>query len=340
MPPKPTPEQLALRGFIKRVEDNPADTEAWLGYGKLLAAKRDVRAESIQRWHEKHDFDAFVIERAGDLFGEYATDVGPEKLFRVTWHMGFVKGIRVCVPGGGNREKVQARLSGLLKQPVFMLMREFRVELLGGGSTYWYTLQIRPTSIHNIRTIGFEGIVDTDDRWSADLEIDWTNFAGGGMDNSKWGGSSQDARGPSGLERIELAGRFRIPTWKGSVGNCIPPQLRELVLMSDNFIPGDVSALATWQLPKLERLEIWFQSKISYANEDDLARLFAAPWPALRVLALGCTWADDVVEALVKSPLLDQLTELDLGHNDLSEAHVKALAERAPNLRLRHGSSS
>jgi hypothetical protein len=337
MPPKPTPEQLALRGFVQRLEQNIDDTEAWLGYAKLLSAKRDARGEAIVRWHEKRGFDAYVAQRSGDLFGEYASDVGPDKLFRPTWYMGYVRGLTVSVPRGANREKTQARLGGLLKQPIFMFMREFRVELIGGGRTLNWLDQIRPTSSHHIRTIGFAAINEGADRWTADLDIEYTAFKSVDMDMSQYGGAAQETRGLSGMQRLELTGRFRPLPWS-RIGSWIPTQLRELLLESDNFIPGDVAALATWRLPTLERLELIFQSKNSYADADDLARLFAASWPALRVLTIRCNWVDDLIEALLEGPLLRQLTELNVQPSDLSEAQMTSLTERAPNVQLRHGS--
>jgi hypothetical protein len=153
MPPKPTPEQLALRGFVQRLERNFDDTEAWMGYAKLLTAKRDARGELIMRWHEKRDFDAFVAQHAAELFGAAAADVGNDRMFRLAWHMGYVLGITVAVPRGATHDAVQNKLGALLKQPVFMFMQRLHVELLGGGATKGWLEQIRPTSLAYLKEI-------------------------------------------------------------------------------------------------------------------------------------------------------------------------------------------
>lgn len=110
--------------------------------------------------------------------------------------------------------------------------------------------------------------------------------------------------------------------------------------------PG-AAAIADTALPKLERLRLGLNrltyrslarfSKLPRLRVLDLAQnqlgpaaieaLGKAPLPALRELDLsGCTVTDDMLVALLASPLVKQLAWLDLGHNALGAAAAKALA--------------
>jgi hypothetical protein len=88
----------------------------------------------------------------------------------------------------------------------------------------------------------------------------------------------------------------------------------------------DVCAL---ELPELEYLEIW-PGRDEYGGnssiEDVMPIISGEAFPKLKYLGLrNCEYADDIASALVKSPLLERLIELDFSLGTLSDEGVAKL---------------
>ncbi|MCX5746973.1 MAG: hypothetical protein NT062_31265 [Proteobacteria bacterium] len=151
------------------------------------------------------------------------------------------------------------------------------------------------------------------------------------------------------LEELTFDGPIR-----GQLGTLTLPSLRALVLRSDQL--DDLASLVGGPWPRLAHLELSFGASSTIAWPE---LLVDAAFPALTHLALRDAPDDDIVEALVASPLLERLTSLDLsgtfttrgveplgahaarfGHlatlelsrSHLTAAMVAALRARLPNL--------
>ena len=86
-------------------------------------------------------------------------------------------------------------------------------------------------------------------------------------------------------------------------------------------------------MPKIEHLEIYYGDD-DYGAECTIKHvkplLARTDLPALRRLALAnAMFADDIAEALPASPLVKQLTHLDLSQGILSDAGVQHLLDHA-----------
>ncbi len=105
--------------------------------------------------------------------------------------------------------------------------------------------------------------------------------------------------------------------------------LRSLAFEASNLPREVVRAIGLSSLPALEHLELWLGTEEYGANTTvaDLKNILSGkPTPALRYLGLrNSEIADDVAEALAKSPLLERLEVLDLSLGTLGDPGAEAL---------------
>jgi hypothetical protein len=98
--------------------------------------------------------------------------------------------------------------------------------------------------------------------------------------------------------------------------------LKALRIESSGLNRSAITSLCQLELPALEYLELWTGSD-EYGSDstiDDIMPIIAGDvFPHLRYLGIkNCEYADDVAFALAKSPLLEQLIELDLSMGTLT----------------------
>jgi uncharacterized protein (TIGR02996 family) len=155
-------------------------------------------------------------------------------------------------------------------------------------------------------------------------------------DTGDWDISSTHSRMPNsdsirGIHNLTLRG--------GSIelGAIDLPELRNFTIESGGLSVDCLKHLANAKWPKLERLEIWFGDPNYGASGGaaDIAPLFTHDVPNLRALGLrNCPFADELVARLLGTPLLAQLTSLDLSMGNLSDRGLDALI--AARSQLRH----
>jgi len=111
------------------------------------------------------------------------------------------------------------------------------------------------------------------------------------------------------------------------------PALRSLDVALDGWKLENLEALAAAELPRLESLQIWggYMQESRSGDDDDNAPWFPADrcrrlldatgLPALRTLRFdSCGFGDELVDALVGSALLRQLSELVLDDREVTPA--------------------
>jgi hypothetical protein len=115
------------------------------------------------------------------------------------------------------------------------------------------------------------------------------------------------------------------------------PRLLSLSLRAGGLSAPVLAQLATLELPRLERLTLWFGSERHGADvmADDVLEFFQrASLPRLRQLNLLATeFTDDLCARLAELPQLPQLETLDLSFGAMTEAGARHLAEAEPRLR-------
>lgn len=113
------------------------------------------------------------------------------------------------------------------------------------------------------------------------------------------------------------------------VGELAHQELRELAFESGG-LPGHViDSVVRAQLPQLERLELWLGTS-EYGYDGSIERLSPLltehRFPLLRYLGLkNSEQQDEIARAIAASPLMDQLSILDLSMGTLSDEGARAL---------------
>jgi hypothetical protein len=113
--------------------------------------------------------------------------------------------------------------------------------------------------------------------------------------------------------------------------------LRELLVQSGGMLPDGVRDISESEWPRLERLTLWLGTS-EYgggAGPDELAHLLEGRGiPRVRHLGLmNSDRQDEIVGALVTSPVVNQLKTVDLSMGTLSDKGAEALVENAETLR-------
>jgi uncharacterized protein (TIGR02996 family) len=111
------------------------------------------------------------------------------------------------------------------------------------------------------------------------------------------------------------------------------PELRELVVETNVMSTGRLGALLAAELPKLERLELWFGADEYGADcgVDDLESLLSGEvFPKVRHLGLrNAEIASDIARAIVDAPIAKRLESLDLSMGTLDDDAARELATHA-----------
>jgi len=101
------------------------------------------------------------------------------------------------------------------------------------------------------------------------------------------------------------------------------PELRELIVETNCMSTGRLEALLAAELPKLERLELWFGAEEYNADAtlDDLEPLLSgAVFPHVRHLGLrNAEFTNDLARALPRSAIAKRLESLDLSMGTLDD---------------------
>lgn len=109
------------------------------------------------------------------------------------------------------------------------------------------------------------------------------------------------------------------------------PRLKRLAIESGGIPATLLEEVSTADLPKLEHLELWLGSPDydGIADATPLATLLSGQvFRKLKYLGLrNSECADEVAQAVVRSPLLKRLHTLDLSLGNLSDVGAKALLE-------------
>ncbi|MFT3699333.1 MAG: hypothetical protein QM831_39660 [Kofleriaceae bacterium] len=307
----PTPLQLRFREVHERIKHDFDDRSAWLVYADLLLQKGDPRGEIVSAAHlPQGNVSDLVAKYGATMFGKYLDEVQGEGPFQLRWQHGVVAGVTVKMPRKGRAEHrhqhraFMERLTNLLRLPVCQFVRSFKYSFIGydGHLDGLFDGILDPAAV---RELEIEALSDTFERSSRGLEWDY------------------DLNKLAGLETLSL--ECRTTTLQTAMGALNLPALRKLELNNDNFYSPDIDALAASALPALESLKIMPISKQSYLDTDELARFVQGKgMPKLRKLMLSCCrFTDNVIDALIGSPMLARLTELQLTACDYDRERLK-----------------
>lgn len=106
-------------------------------------------------------------------------------------------------------------------------------------------------------------------------------------------------------------------------------KLKALIIESGGLSREVINQICQLELPALEYLELWL-GRAEYGGtssiEDLMPILSGNLFPKLKYLGLrNCEYTDDIAFAIVQSPIVEQLLELDLSMGTLGDEGAKAL---------------
>jgi uncharacterized protein (TIGR02996 family) len=138
------------------------------------------------------------------------------------------------------------------------------------------------------------------------------------------------------LDKLWRAGgrlaQLRLRAGEMTLGTIAAPALRALRIETGGFDRKSLAAIVKAPWPKLERLDLWFGCP-AYGGDctvEGVAKLLAKSFPKLSHLGLAnSTFGDEIVERLVESKLLKQLSSLDLSMSHLTIDGARVMAKHA-----------
>lgn len=290
------------------------DQEAYKVYGDWLTEQEDPRgtlialhtkrgqAAAASRWIEAH---------REHLLGSLH-EISDE-MMQLTWRNGFVDAVRFeKVSGGADaEERTLGKLArALLDHPSGAFLRTLTVGTGDGVNDSMIDYESIPRSIAPAPHL--EAITIGDWR---EWEVSWSRLG--------------DASGFWKLPRLATL-YLRVGSMK--LGTIASASLRTLQIVTGGLTRANIKSLVTAKLPALETLEVYFGSRHYGASGGvaDLAPLLATKhksFAKLRRLGLkNAEFTDELCAVLARSPLLRQLTSLDLSLGTMSSIGARALA--------------
>lgn len=242
-----------------------------------------------------------------------------EKVARLTWQYGYVVKARVGVPeydfGGPDADAIMV---ALMKSPAGEFLRELTVGLTdweGGGLSSVHTAMaagiVHPQLEH----------VFIGDFHGEQQEISWVEHG----DVSQW-----FANAPN-LAHLRLRGAYI------EFGKLEHPKLRRLEVETGGLPEAAVKSLAAAKLPELAHMEIWF-GREDYGGTTNIAALrplfSTKTLPKLEHLGLqNSEMQDKIAIELATSPLLAQVSSVDMSMGTMRAIGAQAILDHADNFK-------
>ncbi len=303
-----------LEALIAKSPDEPGNYSVYADWliqqndprGELISAqlKREQAPDSTQltdritELHAKHD-----AEWLGDLANQ-------KDGFSVSWRRGFLHEVTL-----GDDESAPVELGELYQKlrplPVAQLIRDLRFAAFENddGEPSWDSA-VEAMVEHGVPATLRKLVFDRGDYW----DISWTYL------NTL---EPLYARVPD-LEHLEIIlGHMNL-------GKIDLPNLRHFEVWTGGFDGDNMKSVIDANWPKLETLLLRFGGSEDYGGsctvEDVLPLLSSTRIPNVRHLALANSpFIDSLIPHLAKSPLLKQITTLDLSLGEMTDEGINAI---------------
>lgn len=300
----------------KAIIANPDDDDAYLVYADWLQAQGNAHGELVVLQHAKSKKASTLLEKLKpELLGEFATRP-PTKHFDLEWKRGFIYKAKFGWEGfrdeARSDEETEAddhyadRFERFLKLPAARFVQELVLGPIPGDDMCQldsFAIAIDRFPPPCLR------VLDLSDT--------------GNWDISSTEASMPDSKSIRGIKKICLnAGGI-------GVSKIDLPECVEFTIRTGGLSKDAAREIGKAKLPSCERLEIWFGDPHYGGNSsvDDIKPLLAAKAiPKVKhLLFKNCAFADELVKALAKSPLLRQIETLDLSMGNLSDAGIATM---------------
>ncbi|MFT3694116.1 MAG: hypothetical protein QM831_13310 [Kofleriaceae bacterium] len=267
-------------------EAAPDDPAPWTVLADWLSERGDPRGSlaALFAARRKREAERELEARGYQLFGTYANEI------RITeWRHGFATAALVV---RGEDSELSEVVSRFVRMPIARFVDNLQVGVASHLHNDWApTLRVLRVAKHPLRRLV---LGEADQRNGPDAQIT---------------GDISIAFRLAGLEHLTV----------NAVASELSPidarALKSFTLTSTRMLTTHLSSIIAGQWPMLERLELHIGGD-AHGRElqsETFARLFATKFPALRHLAIrACHTTGEVLDAIVRSPLLPQLRTLAL----------------------------
>jgi uncharacterized protein (TIGR02996 family) len=337
--PRPAPERAPSRSpeLEKAIDANPYDADAYSVLADWLQDQGDPRGEliALQLAGKHEQARALVDKQAGYFLGplaEHQKTYDGADTDAFTWKYGFIHAARLSHDRyvdddfEGSLAKI---LDQLLRHPSGRFLAEITFVFNGGPSEdnlqdlIDLLVKRAPPTIRKLHFGDFGFCGPSDKTATGETEISW--YAIGNL--------SQLWKAVPDLKTLITQCGSAESTINGigvKLGTIDLPALAHAEFRSGGLERANVRAIATANIPSIEHLDIWFGDRgyggNATANDVQLL-LDRTDLPKLRHLGLrNAAFTDELPERLAASPLLRQLTQLDLSLGCMSDAGAQALA--------------
>lgn len=306
---------------------NPEDAGNYTVYADWLIQQNDPRGELINAQLKREaGADSGLDDKIGGLLEKHAAEwLGPlggktsKDGFSATWRRGFLDEVTF-----GNDDSANIVLGQLYQQlrplPVAQLLRGVTFAAFNDEDDYqpaWdnaVTAMVEfgvPATLKKI-------VFDRGGYW--DISSTYLNTL-----------EPLYARVPQ-LEHLEII------IGNMNLGTIDLPNLKHFEVYTGGFNKDNMKSVLAANWPKLETLLLRFGGNSDYGGDcevDDVLPLLAAKGiPNVRTLALANSpFIDALIPHLATSPLLKQVTSLDLSLGEMTDAGVNAIVEHADAFR-------
>ncbi|MEO8698673.1 MAG: TIGR02996 domain-containing protein [Kofleriaceae bacterium] len=295
------------------IDRDPDSAEAYLVYADVLQSQGDPLGELIVLQHQGRSTD--LVESKGMLgtfagFVERDSGRRKQRKFALTWQYGFIRTAHIGWESRGSREDSAAELRAFLELPVARFLQE---------------LVLGPAPASDF--MGFGHLLDVIAELGKPLAL--RKLVVG--DIGHWDISSTAA----GLFAPAVAALPYLRSLVAhagdiSLGHLVHTELRELAIQTGGIGTDVLEQLCRSELPKLERLELWFGTPNYGGTTEvgDIAPILDGHFPNLTHLGLmNAVFTDAIAASLATSKILPRLKTLDLSMGTLSDAGVRAMVE-------------
>lgn len=307
----------------------PDAIEGYEVYGDWLQTVGDPRGElvGIQIGRTKATDDAALRTREAALLkkhaekwlGELLTQLRDGRALALTWRYGFVDTLALGV--GENCTDVDGveAYTALAQVAATALLRDLTFGERSGVQTM---LSPSPNFDRLLRTMAEKGVPKGLRRLAFDVgsyQISWTELG----DLSVL------------YPQLRVLEDLYLHVGAMTLGEAIDlPALKTLRIVTGGFTKANMAAVTRSAWPNLTTLSLAFGDPNFGGDctiEDVDPLLEGAPPPRLEVLGLtNAAFADDLPEAVARSPLLRQIRRLDLSQGTMSDIGGRVILSRAP----------
>lgn len=295
------------------IDAAPDDAGLARVYTDWLVGHGDPRGELFALAAERRldDVDQFFEVNGKALLGPLELAPGSE-LTQLEWQAGLLVGAQLKRRLDGAPPSLPELTRSFLSLPLARFVTALRFGLAGyeGDNDWSETLKVVSESPRAalMRALKFDGFT------REESELSWTNY---GDFSGLWAPFVR-------LEELRIRAGG-----EGSLGRLEFPNLKRFARESGGLRNDELDAILSAKWPQLEQLEVWFGDP-GYGAQADVGRL--EPFlrggypPKLRRLGLmNCDFAGELLPRVLSSPLLPQLSELDLSMGVLGDEHIDAL---------------